>query len=307
MNSSNQKSFEFVLLIFCFIIPYSFLLPKVGDIFKNFFQRSTLSYFLGFILFSTLPILYDFLYNDLGWRVLIRIVYSSFLFFGFYSRKVQSIPIAQIILYLVIFFPLDLDILPGGAIVLDGGIPLKSVVMGTVPVVFYLYLVVHPIGSKGNNEFGTTFEFKWEHFLISFLGCIVLTITVLPTSFYLDFVNFKEEVGSFSSFIVQLLVFFLAVGIPEEMFFRVLFLYVWKRNFPNGSMLGYLVLSSIFFGLAHVITATPGHPAPNFAYCFLATLFGLMYGAVYLKTKQLFHAALVHAMVDSIWLHWFML
>jgi membrane protease YdiL (CAAX protease family) len=307
MNTSNQKIFEFVLLIFCFFIPYLFLLPKIGDYLKNFFQKSIFLTFLGFILFSTLPILFDYLYNDLGWKVSIRIVYSSFLFFSFYSSFVQSIPFAQFILYLLIFFPLDLDILPGGAIVLDGGIPLKSVVMGTVPVVFYLYSVVRPLEDSGSGEYGVTFEFHWKHFFISFIGCILLTMTVLPTSFYLDFVKFKEEVGSFGSFIVQLVVFFLAVGIPEEMFFRVLFFYVWKRTIPNGSLFGYLLVSSIFFGLAHLITPTPGHPAPNYAYCFLATLFGLMYGAIYLKTKQLFHAALVHAMVDSIWLHWFML
>ena len=152
MNPSIQKIFEFVLLIFCFIIPYLFLLPKIGDYFKKLFQKSFLSYLLGFILFSSLPIFYDFLYNDLGWRVFIRIIYSSFLFFSFYSKSIQSIPFVQLFLYLVIFFPLDFDILPGGAIILEGGIPLKSVVMGTVPVVLYLYSVVQPIQNIGNKK-----------------------------------------------------------------------------------------------------------------------------------------------------------
>ncbi len=307
MNPSIQKIFEFVLLIFCFILPYLFLLPKIGDYFKKLFQKSFLSYLLGFILFSSLPIFYDFLYNDLGWRVFIRIIYSSFLFFSFYSKSIQSIPFVQLFLYLLIFFPLDFDILPGGAIILEGGIPLKSVVMGTVPVVLYLYSVVQPIQNIGNNEYGTTFEFNWKHFLYSFTACAVLSGTVIPTSFYLDFVDFKKDVGTFGSFIVESVIFFLAVGIPEEMFFRVLFLYLWKRIFPNYSMFRYLIFSSIFFGLAHLITPTPGHPAPNYTYCFLATLYGLMYGTIYLKTKQLFHAALVHTMVDSIWLHWFMI
>jgi membrane protease YdiL (CAAX protease family) len=307
MNPSIQKIFEISILISCFILPFIIFSTSINSFIIRKFQSTIWMYLLGFLLFSILPILYDFIYNQLGWMILVRIFYLSFLFFALYNRNIHSLPFAHPFIYLLIFFPLDLDILPGGSILLDGGISLKTVVMGTVPVAFYLYNVVYPLEPTNSNEYGVKFEFSSKHFLYSFLGCIVLTGTVLPTSFFLDFVKFKEDVEPFSTFIIQLLVFFLAVGVPEEFFFRVLFLFVWKQVFPNSSNLKYLLISSIFFGLAHLITPTPGHPAPNYAYCFLATLFGLMYGTIYLKTKQLFHAALVHAMVDSIWLHWFML
>jgi membrane protease YdiL (CAAX protease family) len=240
---SVKQSYELWMIVFCFVLPYLFLLPKVSEFLVQIFQKKFILQLTGFFLFATLPIFYDYLYNSLGWWILVRIAYSGFLFISFYSKTISSLPLAQPFLYLCLFFPLDLDILPGGTLLLGGGIPLKTVVMGTIPVVFYF----------------------------------------------------------------QLLVFFLAVGIPEEMFFRVLFFFIWKKTFPKTSSFTLLLVSSVFFGLAHLITATPNHPAPNWAYCFLATLFGLMYGAIYMKTKQLFQAALVHALVDSIWLHWFML
>lgn len=295
------------MIVFCFVLPYLFLLPKVSEFLVQIFQKKFILQLAGFFLFATLPILYDYLYNSLGWWILVRIAYSGFLFLSFYSKTISSLPLAQPFLYLCLFFPLDLDILPGGTLLLEGGIPLKTVVMGTVPVVFYLYMVVHPLDILGKNDSGVKIEFHVKHFVYTILGCLILTATVLPTSFILNFVKFKEEVDSFGSFLLQLLVFFLAVGIPEEMFFRVLFFFIWKKTFPKTSSFSLLLVSSVFFGLAHLITPTPNHPAPNWAYCFLATLFGMMYGAIYLKTKQLFQAALVHALVDSIWLHWFML
>ena len=205
------------------------------------------------------------------------------------------------------FLPLYFDILPGGTIILPGDISIKTNIVGTIPLCFYLYLVVNPIEESTTYDFGTTIQIKLNHFIYSILASIFLSVTVVPFAAFLNFVKLKDEVGTFSDFLTQLFIFMLAVGFPEEMFFRVIFLYILKKYIPTISTLKYIIISSLFFGLAHIFSPTPGHPTPNWIYAILASMFGVVYSYIYLKTNQLFHAALVHSLVDSIWLHWFMI
>ena len=58
-----------------------------------------------------------------------------------------------------------------------------------------------------------------------------------------------------------------------------------------------LAVASVIFGLSHILHA----PYPNWKYVFLATIAGLFYGHVWMKTGSLFPGALVHALVDVSW------
>jgi uncharacterized protein len=49
--------------------------------------------------------------------------------------------------------------------------------------------------------------------------------------------------------------------------------------------------------LSHILHA----PYPNWKYVFLATIAGLFYGHVWMKTGSLLPGALVHALVDVSW------
>ena len=303
----TQTNIEIVLILYCLVLPFLLLLPILGKEIKKYFQSSYILLILGLFIFSVFPILYDFYFNHLGWNILIRIFYAIILFLSLQVQSIKNIKYSHYIIYLFLFFPLYFDILPGGVIELPGDIAIKTNVIGTIPLCFYLYLVVHPIEKDLSYDFGTTINFKFIHFVYSISATIFLSLTVVPTAAFLDFVRLKDEVGPFSDFIVQIFIFTLAVGLPEEMFFRVIFLYILKKYKPTISVLKFIIISSVFFGIAHIFTPTPGHPTPNWIYALLASMFGVMYSYIYIKTNQLFHAALVHAMVDSLWLHWFML
>ena len=82
---------------------------------------------------------------------------------------------------------------------------------------------------------------------------------------------------------------------PEEFLFRGILQNLLSRTFRN-QWTG-LVLASAIFGLSHILHA----PYPNWKYVTLATIAGLFYGHTWMKTKSLFPAALVHALVDILW------
>ncbi len=303
----NQENIEVCLVLYCLVLPFILLLPKIGFKVKSLFRLSKLNLFFGLLLFSILPIFYDYFYNNLSWKIILRLIYVFILFLSLTFDKLNNLKYSHFIIYLFLFIPLYFDILPGGIIKIKEDILIKTNVIGTIPLCFYLYLVVHPIDEKLKADLGTTITFKSKHFVYTFIGAIILTLTVLPTSIYLNFVRLKSESGNLFELFSQFLIYMLAVGIPEEMFFRVIFYYILKKYNPFLSVLNYILLSSLFFGIAHIFTPTPGHPTPNWIYAILASMFGLMYSYIYIKTNQLFHAAFIHALVDSIWLHWFML
>jgi membrane protease YdiL (CAAX protease family) len=82
---------------------------------------------------------------------------------------------------------------------------------------------------------------------------------------------------------------------PEEFLFRGVLQNLLSRTFKN-QWTG-LVIASVIFGLSHIVHA----PYPNWKYVFLATIAGLFYGHVWIKTGSLFPGALVHALVDVSW------
>jgi CAAX protease family protein len=82
---------------------------------------------------------------------------------------------------------------------------------------------------------------------------------------------------------------------PEEFLFRGVLQNLLSRTLKN-QWTG-LAIASVIFGFAHIMHA----PFPNWKYVFLATVAGLFYGHVWMKTGSLFPGALVHALVDISW------
>ena len=82
---------------------------------------------------------------------------------------------------------------------------------------------------------------------------------------------------------------------PEEFLFRGVLQNLFSCTFKN-QWVG-LVVASVIFGFAHIFHA----PAPNWKYVLLATVAGLFYGHVWMKTGALLPGTLVHALVDISW------
>jgi membrane protease YdiL (CAAX protease family) len=82
---------------------------------------------------------------------------------------------------------------------------------------------------------------------------------------------------------------------PEEFLFRGVLQNLLSRTFKS-KWVG-LAVASVIFGFSHIFHA----PYPNWKYVFLATIAGLFYGHVWMKTGSLLPGALVHALVDISW------
>jgi uncharacterized protein len=82
---------------------------------------------------------------------------------------------------------------------------------------------------------------------------------------------------------------------PEEFLFRGVLQNLFSRTFKNRW--AGLATASVIFGFSHIFHS----PVPNWKYVFLATIAGLFYGHVWMRTGSLLPGTLVHALVDITW------
>jgi membrane protease YdiL (CAAX protease family) len=82
---------------------------------------------------------------------------------------------------------------------------------------------------------------------------------------------------------------------PEEFLFRGVLQNLLSRT--SGNQWAGLAVASLIFGFAHIFHS----PVPNWKYVCLATIAGLFYGHVWMKTGSLLPGTLVHALVDISW------
>ncbi|MGC1797883.1 MAG: CPBP family intramembrane glutamic endopeptidase [Candidatus Acidiferrales bacterium] len=111
----------------------------------------------------------------------------------------------------------------------------------------------------------------------------------------IGFLTYDPSVARLRSLPLTIIGILFFTAWPEEFLFRGILQNLFSRTFRN-QWIG-LVAASIIFGFSHIFHA----PYPNWKYVALATIAGLFYGHTWMKTKSLFPAALVHALVDILW------
>ncbi len=143
---------------------------------------------------------------------------------------------------------------------------------------------------------GVNFRFSMERkdVKVALLGFGGFLAVALPFGLATEFIGFHPQVDPVKAFLTPI-GFFFFVGIPEELLFRGLVQNLLQKRLGRP-ILG-LVVSSVIFGATHLNNG----PLPDWRYFVLATIAGLFYGFIYMRTKSLAVPALVHAMVDSVW------
>jgi membrane protease YdiL (CAAX protease family) len=91
---------------------------------------------------------------------------------------------------------------------------------------------------------------------------------------------------------------FLAIAIPEELFFRG-----WMQNLLERRLgrTPALLVTAILFGLSHFNKRTAYF---NWRYVVLAALAGIFYGRAWRRDRRVGASAITHACVDTIWSQW---
>ncbi len=117
----------------------------------------------------------------------------------------------------------------------------------------------------------------------------------IPLGLMTGFLEPRDDLPRILEVILAACGIYFFTGIPEETLFRG-----FLQNFLErltGRALAALLLCSVLFGIAHLNNG----PVPDWRYALLATLAGLAYGWVYLKTRRISAAAVTHALVDVTW------
>jgi hypothetical protein len=117
----------------------------------------------------------------------------------------------------------------------------------------------------------------------------------IPFGVATDFIEFNVRKDIVKGLVAPFGIF-LFIAVPEELLFRGLLQNFLSRRFGNEKVA--LVAAAIFFGATHL----NNEPLMDWRYFTLATGAGLVYGAAYMKTRNLFVPAVIHALVDAVWM-----
>ncbi len=139
-----------------------------------------------------------------------------------------------------------------------------------------------------------TADFKTTAIIFG-LFCVV----AIPFGLATDFISFNVKPDVVKGLLAPIGIF-LFIAYPEELLFRGLLQNFLSKKF--GSERIALVVAAVFFGATHLNNGLQ----PDWRYFVLATVAGLFYGAAYIKTKNLFVPAVIHALVDSVWIQFLM-
>ena len=157
----------------------------------------------------------------------------------------------------------------------------------------YLYVVARRLEGIGYslvprlNAFLIGFR-EWAYFLP--LGIGLGTV--------LRFIHFHARVPPAMSLLLSVLITFLLVALPEEMFFRgILQNLLETRLGPKAALL----LAAALFGLTHFNKCA----SFNWRYVVLATIAGIFYGRAWRARRQVLASSITHTAVDVVWSLWF--
>jgi membrane protease YdiL (CAAX protease family) len=147
----------------------------------------------------------------------------------------------------------------------------------------YFFLVARPLEGVG---------YRWSltkrDAATAGLMFLAYAAIALPIGFTTHFITWNPRAAA-PTLLLQPLIIYLVTAVPEEFLFRGLIQNLLSRWI--GVPLG-LAIGSVIFGLSHL---------PDPRYAILATIAGLAYGFVYLRTGKVTASAITHALVDAVW------
>jgi hypothetical protein len=157
----------------------------------------------------------------------------------------------------------------------------------------YLYIVVRKLEGVGYSFLPTRSAVlaglrEWLFFLPIGIGLGAA----------LHFTHFHARLPSGTGVAAGVLVTFLLVAIPEEMFFRGILQNLLETRFKPWIA---LVIAAVLFGLSHFNKGA----SFNWRYVLLAAIAGVFYGRAWRARRELLASIIAHTAVDVVWSLWF--
>jgi hypothetical protein len=112
------------------------------------------------------------------------------------------------------------------------------------------------------------------------------------------FIHFHGGMPRVGQAFADILLTFLLIAIPEELFFRAILQNLLETRIGR---IAALLATAILFGLSHF-----NHGAAfNWRYVLLASIAGIFYGRAWRPNRQIFASIVTHTAVDVVWSLWF--
>ena len=162
-----------------------------------------------------------------------------------------------------------------------------------IDIALYLYLILRDLDGVGYRLVPSRQAFviglrEWLYFLP--LGIALGAV--------LHFTHFHARLPTPLTLVGGILLTFLLVAIPEEVFFRGSLQNLLETRLGQRWA---LLLASLLFGLGHFNKGATF----NWRYVLLATIAGIFYGRAWRAQRQLLAAIITHTAVDVVWSLWF--
>jgi CAAX protease family protein len=148
----------------------------------------------------------------------------------------------------------------------------------------YLFLVIYRL-----ERIGYSFALTQHDVQLACVAFVAFAVVAIPAGLESRFLVWHPRLAP-QVLLVSPWHIYLATAVPEEFLFRGVIQNLLVRRL--GASAGLLIAAAIF-GLAHL---------PDYRYALLATLAGIAYGWVYLRTDRITASAVTHAAVDWIWI-----
>jgi len=121
----------------------------------------------------------------------------------------------------------------------------------------------------------------------------------IPLGFWLRFIAWHPRIEGIAAIAFSFVGIFLFIAMAEELFFRGMLQNLLEKSLKNE----YLArgIASAIFGLSHI-----HHGFPNWRYVLMAGIAGWFYGTAWHNRRSLMAPSVVHAAVDTLWRHFFL-
>lgn len=206
------------------------------------------------------------------------------------SRERKGPGLFDLLAILAIWLPFDLSLLTGiwSWPEPDGG-PFFQTVLA-VDLAFFLF-----VARRGLEGIGYRFVLRRRHAVVVLVNVAAFSVIAIPLGLAIGFLRYEPRPFDALELLSSFLATLVFIGIPEELLFRGLIQNVLEQWWGKGWLS--LAVAALVFGAAHLNNGG----FPNLRYALLATLAGVFYGRAFRQGGSLVPAALVHALVDTMW------
>jgi len=213
------------------------------------------------------------------------------------------------LLVILMWIPIELGLFNSVTIPPAQGMVNPATLIG-LAVLIYAYLVVREF------DIGFTYRLTGEDYRVVVLDFIIFFLIAIIIGIVTGFLSIARHMPPLTDLVVRFAAIFFFIALPEELLFRGVIFNLLRKQFKNQrrSVGIAMVISSVIFGLAHInnpvapffdVNVGASTLAIPWAYVLLATIAGFFYCFVFIRTKKITAAAVIHLLVDWAWYAFF--